>query len=380
MDRVLLGKNLTTGVTDRSPLGTIDPVLEHGSSHHFLKSPNSCEGHRARISQGRDLENKYKEVQMSFIGIDVSKAQLDIAVRPDNKMWSAVNAEADIAEVVERLREFSPQVIVVEATGGLEMPLVAALSQASLPVVVINPRQARNFAKAVGRMAKTDRIDAEMLAHFGEAVKPEVRLLKDEDHQVLTALVTRRRQVIEMLTAEKNRLGISPKVVHQDIQKHIDWLQTQLKDMDRQLESAIRKSPAWREKDDLLRSVPGVGPVLSLSLITGLPELGTLSRRQIAALVGVAPLNRDSGLFRGKRTVWGGRSQIRSVLYMATLSASCVNPAISTFYRRLIGAGKKPKVALTACMRKLLTILNAMMKNRVQWQAHYAACPQNNTK
>jgi transposase len=312
---------------------------------------------------------------MSFIGIDVSKSQLDIAVRPDNKMWSAVNAEADIVEVVERVREFSPQVIVVEATGGLEMPLVAALSQASLPVVVINPRQARNFAKAVGRMAKTDRIDAEMLAHFGEAVKPEVRLLKDEDNQVLTALVTRRRQVIEMLTAEKNRLGISPKVVHQDIQKHIDWLQARLKDMDRQLDSAIRKSPAWREKDDLLRSVPGVGPVLSLSLITGLPELGTLSRRQIAALVGIAPLNRDSGLFRGKRTVWGGRSQIRSVLYMATLSASCVNPAISTFYRRLVEAGKKPKVALTACMRKLLTILNAMMKNRVQWQAHYATCP-----
>lgn len=378
MDRVLLGKNLTTGVTDRSPLGTIDPVLEHGSSHHSLKSPNSCEGHRARISQGRDLESKYEEVQMSFIGIDVSKLQLDIAVRPDNKRWSAVNAEADIAGVVESLKELSPQVIVVEATGGMEMPLVSALSQAHMPVVVVNPRQVRDFAKAVGRMAKTDRIDAEILAHFGEAVKPDVRLLKDEDNQVLTALVTRRRQVIEMLTAEKNRLGISSKVVHKDIQKHIDWLHARLEDMDRHLESAIRKSPAWREKDDLLRSVPGVGQVLSVSLITGLPELGTLSRRQIAALVGVAPLNRDSGLFRGKRTVWGGRSQLRSVLYMAALSASRVNPAISTFYRRLIEAGKKPKVALTACMRKLLTILNAMMKNRVQWQAHYATCPMQN--
>jgi transposase len=315
---------------------------------------------------------------MSFVGIDVSKSQLDIAVRPDNKRWSAVNAENDIAEVVESLKEFSLRVIVIEATGGMEMPLVAALSQAQLPVVVVNPRQVRDFAKAVGRMAKTDRIDAEILAHFGEAVKPEVRLLKDEETQMLTALVTRRRQVIDMLTAEKNRLGISPKVVHKDIQKHIDWLQARLEDIDRHLDSAIRKSPAWREKDDLLRSVPGVGPVLSLSLITGLPELGTLSRRQIAALVGVAPLNRDSGLFRGKRIVWGGRANLRAVLYMSTLSASRFNPVISSFYRRLIEAGKKPKVALTACMRKLLTILNAMMKNRVQWQAHYATCPTQN--
>jgi transposase len=315
---------------------------------------------------------------MSFVGIDVAKSQLDIAVRPDNKRWSAVNAENDIAKVVESLKELSLQVIVIEATGGMEMPLVAALSQAQLPVVVVNPRQVRDFAKAVGRMAKTDRIDAEILAHFGEAVKPEVRLLKDEDTQMLTALVTRRRQVIDMLTAEKNRLGISPKVVHKDIQKHIDWLQARLEDIDRHLDSAIRKSPAWREKDDLLRSVPGVGPVLSLSLITGLPELGTLSRRQIAALVGVAPLNRDSGLFCGKRIVWGGRANLRAVLYMSTLSASRFNPVISSFYRRLIEAGKKPKVALTACMRKLLTILNAMMKNRVQWQAHYATCPTQN--
>jgi transposase len=185
----------------------------------------------------------------------------------------------------------------------------------------------------------------------------------------------RRRQVIEMLTAEKNRLGISPKVVHKDIREHIAWLQSRLEDIDRDLESAIRKSPVWREKDDLLRSVPGVGQVLSVSLITGLPELGTLSRRQIAALVGVAPLSCDSGLFRGKRTVWGGRSHLRSVLYMATLSASRFNPAISNFYCRLVEAGKKPKVALTACMRKLLVILNAMMKNRIPWQANYSTCP-----
>jgi len=363
--------NSKIGVIDRQSLGTIDPACEHGSSHRSLNSPNSCMGYKARISQGRDLESQYKEVRMSFVGIDVSKLQLDLAVRPVNKRWSVANTEGDITKVIETLNELSPQVIVVEATGGMEMPLVAALSQASLPVVVVNPRQVRDFAKAVGRIAKTDRIDAEILAHFGEAVKPDVRLLKDEDTQMLTALVTRRRQVIDMLTAEKNRLGISPNVIHKDIQKHIEWLQRRLEDIDRHLDSAIRKSPVWREKDDLLRSVPGVGQVLSASLITGLPELGTLSRRKIAALVGVAPLNCDSGLSRGKRTVWGGRSYIRAVLYMATLSATRANPTISLFYRRLIEAGKKPKVALTACMRKLLSILNAIVKNRSPWQAAY---------
>jgi len=223
---------------------------------------------------------------MSFVGIDVSKLKLDIAVRPNNEKWSVVNSEADIAKLVETLNELSPQVIVVEATGGMEMTLVTALSVALLPVVVLNPRQVRDFAKAVGRTAKTDSIDAEILAHFGEAVKPEIRLLKDEDTQVLTALVTRRRQIIDMLTAEKNRLGISPKVIRKNIQSHIDWLHVRLEDIDRNLDSAIRKSPVWRGKDDLLRSVPGVGQVLSVNLITGLPELGTLSRRQIEALVG----------------------------------------------------------------------------------------------
>lgn len=311
---------------------------------------------------------------MNFVGIDVSKLQLDIAVRPDNKKWSIVQSEADIAKLIKTLKEFSPQIIVLEATGGLETPLVAALSQARLPVVVVNPRQVRDFAKAVGRLAKTDRIDSEILARFGESVKPEVRLLKDEDAQILTALVTRRRQVVEMITAEKNRLGISPKVVRKDIQKHIEWLQKRLEEMDSDLTSAIRDSPAWREKDDLLRSVPGVGQVLSVSLITGLPELGTLSRRQIAALVGVAPLNCDSGKFRGKRTVWGGRAQLRAVLYMAALSASRVNPVLRSFYLRLVETGKKPKVALTACMRKLIGILNAIVKNRIPWQVDYSTC------
>jgi len=311
---------------------------------------------------------------MSFVGIDVSKSRLDIAVNPEGTRWSVSNGEAEITKVVETLKTLSLQVIVIEATGGMEVPLVAALSQANLPVVVVNPRQVRDFAKAVGRLAKTDRIDAEILAQFGEAVKPELRALKDEETQTLTALVTRRRQVIEMLTAEKNRLSISPKVVHKDIKQHIEWLQSRLNDIDRQLTSALRQSPAWKEQDNLLRSVPGVGKVLSVSLITGVPELGTLSRRQIAALVGVAPLNRDSGLFRGKRIVWGGRAQVRSVLYMAVLSASRFNPVISRFYRRLLDSGKKPKVALTACMRKLLCILNAMMKTKTPWQAAYPPC------
>jgi transposase len=371
----MLAKEITIGVTDRMPLGTADPVKERGSSHLSLDSPDSCEGLKARISQGRDSENSYQEVRMNFVGIDVSKSRLDIAVRPAGNRWSVANIEGEIAKVVETLSAASPQVIVIEATGGLEVPIVAALSQAGLPVVVVNPRQVRDFAKAVGRIAKTDRIDAEILAHFGEAVKPELRCLKDEETQTLTALVTRRRQVIEMLTAEKNRLGISPKVVHKDIKQHIDWLQARLEDINRQLTATVRQSPVWREQDDLLRSVPGVGQVLSLSLITGLPELGTLSRRQIAALVGVAPLNRDSGLFRGKRIVWGGRAHIRSVLYMAALSASRTNPAITRFYRRLIQAGKKPKVALTACMRKLLSIINAIMKTRKPWRTDHSIRP-----
>ncbi len=311
---------------------------------------------------------------MSFIDIDVSKLQLDITVLPNNEKWSVSNSEADIAEIVERLKEISPKVIVVEATGGIEMPLVVALSEANLPVVVVNPRQVRDFAKAIGRLAKTDRIDSEILARFAEAVKPEVRLLKDKEAQELTALTARRQQIIKMLTVEKNRLSASHKAVQKSIQKNIDWLQAMLEEIDEELNFLIHKSPLWCEKDDLLRSVPGVGAVLSLSIITGLPELGTLSRRQIAALVGVAPLNNDSGSFRGRRIVWGGRANIRAVLYMATLSACRINPVIRAFYHRLIEAGKKPKVVITACMRKLLTILNAIMKNRTPWRAEYSGC------
>jgi len=305
--------------------------------------------------------------QERFVGIDVSKESLEVGVRPEGKHWSVANDEEEISSLVQRLGDLKPTLIVVEATGGFQAMVVARLAAAALPVTVVNPRQVRDFAKATGHLAKTDAIDALILAHFGEAVRPEVRVLKDEQTQKLTALMTRRRQIVDMITAEKNRLVTAPKGICKEIRKHIQWLQGRLNVMNGQIDEEIKKSPVWREKDAILRSSPGVGPVLSVSLLAGLPELGSLNRKKLAALVGVAPLNRDSGGYRGARSVWGGRGQIRSVLYMATVSAARANPVIREFYQRLIGSGKKPKVALTACMRKFLTILNAMMKNGTHW-------------
>ena len=302
-----------------------------------------------------------------FVGIDVSKDTLEVGVRPDGKRWSVANSEQEITTLLESLLDVSPALIVVEATGGLQVMVVAELTAAGLPVAVVNPRQVRDFAKATGQLAKTDVIDADILAHFGEALRPEVRDLKDEETQHLTALMTRRRQIVGMLTAEKNRLSMSQKGIRKEIRKHIAWLQGRLDVMNKDISDAIRKSPVWREKDEILRSSPGVGPVLSVSLLAGLPELGTLNRKQVAALVGVAPLNRDSGRYRGSRSVWGGRSEVRAALYMAALVASKWNPVIREFYQRLIAGGKKPKVALTACMRKLLCILNAMIRNGARW-------------
>jgi transposase len=302
-----------------------------------------------------------------FIGIDVSKESLEVGIRPEGKHWSVANEEGEIASLVELLSELKPALIVVEATGGFQTMVVAKLAAAALPVTVVNPRQVRDFAKATGHLAKTDAIDALVLAHFGDALRPEVRVLKDEQTQELTALMTRRRQIVNMITAEKNRLVTAPKGIRKEIRKHIEWLQGRLNVMNGQIDEAIKNSPVWREKDAILRSSPGVGPVLSVSLLAGLPELGNLNRKKLAALVGVAPLNRDSGGYRGARSVWGGRAQIRSVLYMATISAARANPVIREFYQRLIGSGKKPKVALTACMRKFLTILNAMVKNGTHW-------------
>jgi len=303
-----------------------------------------------------------------YVGIDVSKDSLEVAQRPDGEAWCVGNDEADIAALVARLAQSPPALVILEATGGMEMPLVRALVAAQLPAVVVNPRQVREFARATGRLAKTDTIDAQVLAQFGEAVQPEIRLLPDAATQELGALVTRRRQLIEMLTAEKNRLRTATRTVRADIQGHIRWLEHRLSDLDDDLDQAIRSSPVWRERDNLLQSIPGVGPVLSLTLLAELPELGALNRKEIAALVGVAPLNRDSGHFRGKRKVWGGRSHVRSALYMAALVATRHNPVIKAFYGRLLAAGKPKKVALTACMRKLLTILNAMTRDHRSWQ------------
>ena len=302
-----------------------------------------------------------------FVGIDVSKAQLDVAVRPTGKRWTLPYDQTGIEGLIPQMVDLEPALVLLEATGGLELPLVAALAAAALPVVVVNPRQVRDFAKATGTLAKTDTLDARVLAHFADAVRPEVRPLKDAETQVLNSLTARRRQVMTMLVSEKNRLGSAIGAVSPRIEAHIAWLEQELSDLDKGLRQTLRRSPVWREKDDLLRTVPGVGEQLSLTLLAHLPELGTLNRRQIAALVGVAPYNRDSGALRGKRAVWGGRSQVRAVLYMGALVASRHNPAIRDFYQRLLAAGKPKKVALVASMRKLLVILNGMLKHGSPW-------------
>lgn len=304
---------------------------------------------------------------LTFVGIDVAKQQLDVALRPSGERFKVPHDEQGLTVLVSRLRAQQPTLIVLEATGGFEVDVAGALAAGGLPTAVINPRQARDFARSTGLLAKTDQLDAQALAHFAEAVRPEPRPLPDAQAQELSALLLRRRQLLEMLIAEKNRLTMAPRQIRAHIQKHIDWLQQQLADLDRDLGQLIRSSPVWRAKDNLLRSVPGVGPVLATTLLASLPELGTLNRKQIAALAGVAPLNRDSGTLRGRRMVWGGRAHVRSVLYMSTLVAVRHNPALRAFYERLRRAGKLPKVALTACMRKLLTILNAMLKRETHW-------------
>ena len=301
------------------------------------------------------------------VGIDVAKAQVDVAIRPGGDRREVSNDPAGIAALVAQMQQLNPAALVLEATGGLELPLVAALAAASLPVVVVNPRQVRDFAKATGRLAKTDSLDAAVLAHFAEAVRPPQRPLRDAETQVLSSLVARRHQVMTMLVAERNRLSSAAMAVRPSIEAHIAWLKQQLDDLDKGLRQTLRRSPVWREKDDLLRTVPGVGEQISLTLLANLPELGTLNRRQIAAFVGVAPYNRDSGTLRGKRAVWGGGSRVRAVLYMGTLVASRHNPAIRDFYQRLLAAGKPKKVALVASMRKLLVILNGMLKHGSPW-------------
>ncbi len=305
--------------------------------------------------------------QPVFVGIDVGKAHLDVARSDEDEVWRVDNDAGGIEELVVRLRELGPELVVLEATGGFEVPAAAALAGVEVPVVVANPRQTRDFAKSTGQLAKTDTIDARGLALFAERVRPQVRELPSEEARELGALVSRRRQIIDMITAEKNRLGFALKPVQKGITKHIRWLERQLADVDSDLDTAIRNSPIWAEKRDLLQTVPGVGPNLSRVIIAELPELGQLSHKQIAALVGVAPFSRDSGVFRGKRMIWGGRAPVRTALYLSVWTAARWNPVIRPFYERLRANGKPPKVAQVACMRKLLTILNAMVRDGREW-------------
>jgi transposase len=310
-----------------------------------------------------------------FVGIDVSKARLDIAWRPSGAMESFPNNKTGIKSLLKQLCTVKPVLIVLEASGGIERALVRALVAAELPLTVANPRQVRDFAKATGQLAKTDVLDAQILARFAEAMRPALRPLPDEMTLELRALIGRRRQITEMLAAEKNRLSRAPRQVQKRIEAHIRWLQSELERYDEELDQTIRQSPIWREQENLLKSVPGIGSIISRTVLAELPELGSLNRKQIAALVGVAPLNWDSGLLRGRRVIWGGRAHVRTALYMAALTASRCNPVIRDFYKRLRAAGKKPNVALVACMRKLVVILNAILKHRVPWRPIVAQIP-----
>lgn len=307
-----------------------------------------------------------------FIGIDVGMAHLEVAVWDRETHWRVSNDGDGIEKLIPRLQPLSPTLIVVEATGGLELAVVAAMVTAKLPVAVVNPTRVRQFARSTGQWAKTDRIDARNLAHFAQAVRPRVRALRSEEEEHLAALVTRRRQVVVMLTAEKNRCISTRPQVRQRLEAHIEWLEEELSSLDEEIERFIDGNPLWEEKDSLLRSVPGVGPVTAATLLAELPELGTLNRQKIAALVGVAPVNKDSGKKRGKRRIFAGRASVRRALYMAALNASRFNPVIKSFYQRLLGRGKDKKVALTACMRKLLVILNSMVRDQEPWQPYGA--------
>jgi transposase len=307
-----------------------------------------------------------------WIGIDVAKDQLDVAIVGVDETWSVPNDDAGIQSLVSDLRSRNCGLLVLEATGGFEVPAVSALAAAGLPVVVANPRQVRNFARATGQLAKTDRLDARILALFAERVRPEVRELPDDAARLLDALLTRRRQVSGMIVSERNRQGFAPAPLKKSIEKHIRWLQRELDGVDRDLSKAIQASPVWRAKEKLYRDVPGIGPVISRTLIADLPELGRLSHREIATLVGLAPLARDSGNMKGKRTVFGGRAPVRSALYMAAVVGARHNPVIRTFYLRLRDRGKPPKVALIACAHKLLTILNSMARTGEPWRLENA--------
>lgn len=302
-----------------------------------------------------------------FVGIDVGKDVLFVAIRPFGDNLEIANREDGIADLVKRLRFLRPTLVVMEATAGYETPVAVAIYRAGIPVVISNPRLVRSFARATGHLAKTDKIDAGVIAHFAELIRPEPRRLEDPDEERLGRLVKRRKQLLRMIVMEKNRVAKGVPEVRKEIQKHLDWLAKDLERIDQALNDFIQSSPIWSAKNDLLQSVPGIGKVGAQAIISNLPELGTLNRKQIASLVGVAPLNRDSGNFKGRRSIWGGRAHIRTVLYMVAVVASRCNPVIKEFYERLCKAGKPKKVALTACIRRLLAILNAMMRNGTRW-------------
>lgn len=308
-------------------------------------------------------------MEQRYVGIDVAKDRLDVHVRPGGETFVLSRDGEGLAALVDRLRDVSPALVVLEATGGFEVTVAAAIAAVGLPLAVVNPRQIRDFARATGKLAKTDALDAAAIAHFAEAVHPEPRPIPDEQARTLGELVARRRQIVEMMTAERNRRRqLTSKRLLKGVDRLLAVFQKELSDLEHEIDGSIRGTPAWRENEDLLKSVPGVGPATARTLLAELPELGTLDRRRIAALVGVAPLNRDSGTLRGQRTIWGGRAPVRAALYMAALVAARRNPVIAALYNRLRQAGKPAKVALTACMRKLLTILNAILRDRQPWQ------------
>lgn len=306
---------------------------------------------------------------LCWIGIDVSKKRLDVYIRPASIVLSYANQPDGIAQLVERIKPESPELVVLEATGGLHLSAASAIESAGIAVAVVNPRQVRDFAKAAGKLAKTDAIDAQVLAHFAEVMQPPVRPLLNEQMQQLKDLVARRHQLVEMMTAEKNRLSGMSQVTKEDIEENIKWLQKRIKQVEQKLEELVEQIESLKQRNRILQSVPGIGPAVASTLLAGLPELGQLSHKQISALVGVAPLNHDSGQKRGKRSIWGGRAAVRSLLYMAVVVGIRHNPVIKAFYERLRKAGKIAKVALTACMHKLLIILNAMVKHKTLWQS-----------
>ena len=366
-----MSATVSIDVIDRGTLGS-KSVKERGSSRRLISFiPNSCEGAKPA---SRKAGKRSRMSDLMNVGIDVSKDALDVCTSA-NEVFKCANDPDGIESLVKRLKALPIERVVLEATGGYEAPVVAGLAATALPVIVVNPRQVRAFAKASARLAKTDRIDAAVLVAFAQAIQPAVRPLKDEQTRALEAVLTRRRQLVGMLTMERQRLPMASAVVRKGLRAHIAWLIKRIKESDRDLIGLLRESPVWRERENLLGTVKGVGKQTILSLCALLPELGRLNRRQLAALVGVAPFNCDSGAFRGKRRCWGGRADLRTALYMATLSATTSNPVIRVFYQRLVAAGKPKKLALIACMRKLLTILNAMVRDNAAWapELHNAA-------